>query len=124
MIALLNTSIITSEGDYKYTSQSDSEVASAINEALGISGDQDSDFFNCGLVSHIGHESTANVMTELFRDMGVDYAVKPDRTPYSQGVGDAALVFKLNGRPPEGKILTAEEIREIGYSWGWLYRTA
>jgi len=31
--------------------------------------------------------------------------------------GDEAIVFQLHGRPPEGKVLTAEEIEEAGYSF-------
>ena len=104
MIALLNTSILTSFGSYSYES---------------ISLDKAKELVANGHRSHIGHESTASVMSAL-----LDTYVAFDRTPYSQQVGDRALVFKLNGRPPEGRILTREEIESIGYTWGLLIRTA
>lgn len=105
-IALLNTSIITGDGSYEYRTISQPD-------ALRLLDDHD------GTVSHIGHDSTAAIMTEL---LGVD--VPMSRVPYTQRAGDIALVFKLNGRPPEGRILSREEIESIGYTWGLLTRTA
>jgi len=32
-------------------------------------------------------------------------------------------VFRLNGRPEEGKILSIKEIEAIGFSWGVITRT-
>ena len=43
---------------------------------------------------------------------------------FSQDVGQRALVFKLNGRPEEGKILTTEEIEAIEYKFQLLERLA
>ena len=43
-----------------------------------------------------------------------------NRVMYKQDSGDQALIFKLNGRPEEGKILSVEEIKEIGYEFGLL----
>lgn len=62
-----------------------------------------------GYRSHVGHESTARIVSTL---LGVD--VPFDRAPFAGGM---ALCFKLNGRPPEGRILTVEEIEAIGYTW-------
>ena len=39
---------------------------------------------------------------------------------WKQDSGNQALIFKLNGRPEEGKILSVEEIKEIGYEFGLL----
>lgn len=38
-------------------------------------------------------------------------------------MNEIAIVFKLKGRPEEGKILTIQEIEEIGYEFGVLIRT-
>jgi hypothetical protein len=102
MITILNTSIITAYGSYSYKPCS-------LDRAKKVVA---SDF-----QSAVGHESTAAVISTL---LGVE--VKMNRIPYHQRAGDTALVFKLLGRPPEGKILTAEEIEEIGYEWGLLER--
>ena len=48
--------------------------------------------------------------------------VAVNRPMFTQQVGQKALVFKLNGRPQEGKILTIDEINEIGYKFQLLTR--
>lgn len=48
--------------------------------------------------------------------------VPMNRIEFKQEVGQNALVFKLRGRPPEGKILTIEEITEIGYDFQLMTR--
>lgn len=68
--------------------------------------------------SAVGHASTAQIMTAL---LGVEIPV--NRQMFAQQPGQDALVFKLNGRPQEGKILTAEEIEQIGYKFQLLRRT-
>ena len=60
--------------------------------------------------SYIGHQSTADLMSTL---LGKD--VHMNRVFLTQEVGQTALIFKLNGRPEEGKIYSAEEIEEMGY---------
>ncbi len=92
MVTLLNTSILTAFGAYRYEPL-------ALEEARRLVAD--------GFVSAIGH--------------GVAVAVRRD--DYQQQVGEQAIVFKLKRRPPEGAILTAEEIQSIGYEFGLLTRT-
>ena len=45
-----------------------------------------------------------------------------NRQMFAQQPGQQALVFKLNGRPEEGKILSVEEIERIGYKFQLLSR--
>lgn len=59
------------------------------------------------LDSAIGHESTAEIMTQL---LGVK--VEVNRQMFAHQSGQTALVFKMNGRPMEGKILSREEIEK------------
>lgn len=105
-LALLNTSILTTAGTYTL-----SDIT--LDEARQIIADNDGN-----LDSAIGHQSTAEIMTTL-----LDVDVPVNRQMFSQKVGQQALVFKLNGRPQEGKILTAAEIEEIGYKFQLLMRT-
>ncbi|RCV53454.1 YddF family protein [Marinitenerispora sediminis] len=103
-LALLNTSIVTADG--KYTMKTiPLEAAQALVEAAP------------SLDSAIGHEATAQALTEL---LGVDVPV--NRQLFAQKEGQHALVFKLNGRPPEGKILSREEMEEMGYTLKLLTR--
>lgn len=81
------------------------------------------------VISHVGHESTAQVMGAL-----LGRPIPMDRTPLNicpdeernpnppEGDGCLiprwpiyALAFQLRGRAPEGRILSAAEIEGIGY---------
>jgi len=43
---------------------------------------------------------------------------------YAQEVGQQAIVLKINGRIPEGKILSLEDIEEIGYTLKLMVRNS
>lgn len=101
-VTILNTSILTEYGQYSYHK---------------ISLDDAKKLVITGFRSAVGHESTAKVISTL---LGVDCPV--NRIQYKQGIGETALVFKLNGRPKEGQILTFDDIEAIGYTWGRLKR--
>ena len=104
-LALLNTSILTTTGTYSLTDIT-------LDEAIRLVSDNVDN-----LDSAIGHQSTAEIMTTL---LGAD--IPSNRLMFVQQVGQQALVFKLNGRPQEGKILSAEEIETIGYKFQLLTR--
>ena len=63
-------------------------------------------------ISAIGHESTAQLLSEL---LGLPVPV--NRVAVQLQLGDAAIVFQLLSRLPEGKILTKEELAEIRYQF-------
>lgn len=105
-IALLNTSILTTDGEYTMHTI-------PVDQARELVQDE------AGYISAIGHESTASILSTL---LGVDVPV--NRILFEQAVGQQVIVFKLNGRPPEGQILTEAEIKEIGYSFKLLIRDA
>lgn len=126
MLTLLNTSILTDFGGYEYTPISVKEVL----ELQEIRENCTACFGNhpcqyCGgsgyfthFQSAIGHQATADILTKI---LGVP--VPMNRIEYKQKLGEKALVFKLNGRAEEGKILTTPEIMKIGFSFGILERT-
>jgi hypothetical protein len=99
-LILLNTTIITVPGRYWLL---DRTLADALTLVEIYSED---------ITSAIGHESTAQVLTEL---LGITVPV--NRIEYSHKLEDVCLCFKLKGRPPEGKILTVEEVKAIGYDF-------
>lgn len=106
-LALLNTSILTTAGEYRLTDITLDEARIMVKN-------------NCdNLDSAIGHESTSEIMTTL---LGVE--IPMNRQMFLQDVGQRALVFKLNGRPEEGKILSVEDIEQIGYKFQILDRMA
>ena len=111
-LALLNTSILTNFGNYSYDPLSDAKhiVYDAIEPTIGPDD---------GILSAIGHQSTAEVLTEL-----LETPIAMNRIQFSQDVGQSAIVFKLKGRPPEGVILGRDEIEAIGYEFGLITRTA
>ena len=97
-LAILNTSILTAEGTFSLKSITLDDAKNLVqkNEIL----------------SAVGHVSTAEILTEL---LGTEIPV--NRIQFAQEDGQQALVFKLNGRPPEGKILSREEIETNGYKF-------
>jgi len=106
-LALLNTSILTAAGNYILTDISLDQARQLVTDNAG------------NLDSAIGHASTAEIMTTL-----LEADIPVNRQMFSQDIGQRALVFKLNGRPEEGKILTTEEIEAIGYKFQLLERLA
>lgn len=106
-LALLNTSILTAAGSYTLTDITLDKARQLVSD----NGDN--------LDSAIGHQSTAEIMTTL---LGVDVPV--NRQMFAQEPEQKALVFKLNGRPEEGKILTVAEIEDIGYKFQLLTRNS
>jgi uncharacterized protein 26 len=97
-IAILNTTILTTDGDFTLKTISLDQAKELIQ--------------NREILSAVGHESTAQILTEL-----LETEVPLNRIQFKQQSGQKALCFKLNGRPQEGAILTAEEIEKIGYEF-------
>lgn len=102
MVTLLNTSILTEYGIFGYSPLTLDDAKSLVSR---------------GFQSAIGHQSTAEILSEL-----LEVQVPVNRIEYRQQVGDKALVFKLNGRPPEGAILSKQDLEKIGFSFGLLQR--
>lgn len=109
-LILFNSSILTAYGAFVYQRLTLDEALALVREfqAEGKT-----------IESAIGHQSTADLLTTLLQ-----YAVAVNRTEFKQTVDDLALVFKLKGRPPEGKVLSRAEVEAIGYEFGLLKRTA
>lgn len=109
-LTILNTSILTSYGRFSYDPISLGEAKQIVRDyqAKGKT-----------VQSAIGHQSTADLLTTL-----LEFPVAVNRMEFRQTVDDAALIFKLKQRAPEGKILSCEDIEAIGYEFGLLVRTA
>ena len=101
---ILNAPILTAEGSYRLKKISVNEARKLLNKY---------DF-----ISAIGHQSTAEIISEI---LGIE--IPFNRISIQMNRGDIAIVFKLKARPPEGKILTKEEIEEIGFDLYLLKRT-
>ena len=100
MIALLSTSILTTHGTFTF-------VPATLEQARTI--------MSKGFTSFVGHSATAEILSEL-----LDMPVATSREQYAQSHEDVAIIFKLKGRPAEGKILSRNEIEAIGYDFGVL----
>ena len=97
MITLLNTTIATTCGLFELTLVSLDEAKTLIQN---------------GFQSMIGHESTCVLLSTL-----LETKVEMNRGLYLQQPGDIALCFKLKGRASEGKIMSLDEITEMGYDF-------
>ena len=102
-VLLLNAAVLTANGTFKLSSISLEDVKEMLTEE--------------NIMSAIGHNTTADIMTEL---IGINIPV--NRIQASQESGQKAIIFKLLKRPEEGKILNREEIEEIGYEFLLLER--
>lgn len=106
-LGLLNTTIATTDGEY-YIKTIAPDVAFDLVHRYGREN----------LISAIGHESTAQIMSQL-----LGYDIPVNRQNFHQQVGQQCLVFKLNGRTPEGQYLSIADIQTIGYCWKLMTRT-
>ncbi len=98
---LTNSPIVTGNGVYEYT-------IIDIGDAKEFIKDKE-------LISAIGHESTAHVLTNL---LGIP--VKQDRIQIKLDEGDQCLVFRLKDRVKENKQYTIEELSNMPSEFGIL----
>jgi len=96
-VGLFNGTVATTNGLYRI---SDIEISHA-KEFLKQNG----------FISAIGHEATAEIMSEM-----LGFNIPMNRMQFHQEIGQIAIVFKLNERPPEGDVLNKEQVKKIGYS--------
>lgn len=101
-IGVLNTSILTNDGQYTLETVSLEEARALVAGAE--------------LDSAVGHQSTADLLTSL---LGV--TVEVNRQEFSQQPGQLALVFKLNARGVKPD-MTQAELLEKGYTLKKLVR--
>jgi hypothetical protein len=95
-LGILNTTIATTDGSYLVETI-------GTEEAIRLVADRELD-------SAVGHEATAQIMSTI---LGVQ--IPMNRQQFEQKAGQECLVFKLNGRAPEGVILSREELERIGF---------
>ncbi|MDM7320298.1 MAG: DUF1874 domain-containing protein [Fervidobacterium sp.] len=65
-------------------------------------------FERCGFESAVGHQATAEVLTNL---LGIE--VPANRTQIKLQPGDILIVFQLSVRLQEGQILSREEVLDL-----------
>lgn len=109
-LTFLNAPVVTASGVFNYE-QISPVIARKIITEFKTSGRE--------INSAVGHEATAEVMTRLLK-----FPVDFNRTEFAQTPEDVALVFRLNKRQPEGKVLCCQELEDIGYELGLLTRLA
>lgn len=107
MVVLLNTTVLTDYGTFDHFEISEDEARLVVQEAI------EEDNF----LSAIGHSSTAELLSEI-----LEVPIPTNRIQYVQSDKDKAIVFKLNGRPAEGKVLNKEEMLKIGYSFSMIIK--
>lgn len=103
LIAIFNGVVATTNGLYRISDISVEDAKRLVSENE--------------VISAIGHEATAEIISELF---GIKIAM--NRIQFKQKVGQKAIIFKLNIRPAEGVIFNRQEVEKIGYSFKLMER--
>lgn len=106
-LGILNTAILTEDGSYEMHTLDIVQARALVSEYGGH------------IDSAVGHAATADILSELLSTL-----VPVNRQLYRQRVGGQALVFKLNGRAPEGAILDRHMVEKIGYTLKVLTRNS
>ncbi|MFA9424528.1 MAG: YddF family protein [Sedimentibacter sp.] len=96
-VALFNGTVVTTNGMYSIKNI-DVETAKKYIKQNGF-------------ISAIGHEATAEILSSI-----LEADIHMNRIQFHQEVGQIAIAFKLNERPPEGDVLNKAEVERIGYS--------
>jgi len=103
MVYVLNSPILTDFGLYRYK---------------GITTMQAKEILKNGtFVSAIGHEATANLLSNL-----LEVEIKYNRISIVMQAGDIAVVFRLMTRLNEGQVLKLNELCDKDYTLGLLER--
>ena len=97
---LMNMAILVADGDYRLSSISLEQAKAELDR---------------GFLSAIGHQSTADLLTTLLGVGGSMNRVTLGDEHFK--VGQKAVILKPLKRPPEGAILTREQIEELGYEF-------
>ena len=107
-LTFLNAPVITAAGVFSYEKITPATARRIITE-FQESGRQ--------IESAVGHEATAETMTKMLK-----FPVNFNRTEFQQSPRDIAIVFRLNKRAPEGKVMCCQELEDIGFELGLLTR--
>lgn len=102
-VYLMNSPIITAEGDYRYL-----RITPATAAAIAATST---------LVSAVGHTATAAAMSAV-----LDIPVECIRREIVMDAGDAAIVYRPKARLAEGQVLSDQELRAIPCELGLLER--
>lgn len=99
-IVFCNSPYMAGYGAFRHTEISLSEAEHLVSEC----GDN--------WLSAIGHESTAQLLSELFGKQ-----IPINRIDYQYQTGDVQLILRLKKRQPEGSVLNREALDKVGYSF-------
>jgi len=102
-IYILNTPVLTQYGEWSY------EGPIGVSRAKQI--------LNQGFISAVGHQSSADFMTQL---LGIE--IPMNRIQITMNKFDQALILSLKTRLPETVVLDKQQIEKLPFELGLLTR--
>ena len=95
-VVLFNGAVCTTAGLYRVTDMDVAEARQLVQTH--------------GYMSAVEHHYSAEILSS-----NLQMDEPKNRNEYRQKIGQKAIALKLNVRPPEGRILTAAEMFQIGF---------
>jgi len=111
MLYIMSTTVITGSGWWHSRQITLSDAQAMLHEKAAYDLFDD-DPIEGAYFSVVGHHSTAQMMSALLQ-----VPISCSRHTVSPREGDQFLCFKLKERPPEGMILSAEQLEGLGHEW-------
>ena len=110
---LFNVTIMPNEGNYSCKKVTTKEAVQLF-ELLSNNGSGYCEFYT----SAIGHQGTVDALNNIIFNGDVcGRLIEVNRIQAQMQVGDQAIALKMRGRLPEGKILSLQEMEEVGFDF-------
>jgi hypothetical protein len=110
MVYIINSPVITAPGVYfvRQAGDTNSALTMTLDEIRALLKEE---LKSNNVTSAVGHEASAKALETV-----LDIPVPVNRIEITAQPGDTIIAMKLHKRLPEGKVLSLEELNELGFT--------